>query len=60
LHIQDASLDVLQVRSAGHAGATLGTDNDVDGRAFDPSSIQVNAAVFVAYEIVRDGAQPGL
>ena len=53
LHIEDVNPDVLQSRGSGHVGgATLGTDDDVYGRAFDPSTIQVNAAVFVAYEIV--------
>lgn len=55
LHIEDVNPDSLQSRSEGHVRGAFSTD-DGDGKAFDPSSIQVNAAVFVAYEFSRDGA----
>jgi uncharacterized protein YggE len=58
LHIEDVNPDTLQGRSEGHVRGESSIDDSGDGKAFDPSSIQVNAAVFVAYELSRDGAQP--
>jgi uncharacterized protein YggE len=54
LHIEDLNpdspADVL--RSSGHyAAALVPSDYDGDVRAFDPSLIEVKAAVLVSYEI---------
>ena len=60
LHIEDVNPDTLQGRSEGHVRQESSTDDSGDGKAFDPSSIQVNAAVFVAYEFSGDGTQQAL
>ena len=50
LHIEDVNPTVLQGRE-GHVRTEPQIDDDEGTRAFDPSSISVGAAVFVAYEI---------
>lgn len=53
LHIEDVNPLTLQAGMArgGHAAGTNVTEFDGDVRAFDPSLIEVGAAVFVCYEL---------
>ena len=57
LHIEDVNPDVLQAsRGAGHLHLVGGANHEDEGNAFDPSTIQVNAAVIVAYALSQEGA----
>jgi len=62
LHIEDVNPDVLQgSRGGGHLRLAAGGANGEDeGKAFDPSTIQVNAAVIVAYALLQEDAQQAL
>ena len=55
LHIEDVNPEVPQFRGGGVAGAAAAADDDGAGRAFDPSAVQVNAAVIVAFGLVHEG-----
>jgi uncharacterized protein YggE len=57
LHIEDVNPDTMRGRSEGHVRGPSNADDIGDGHAFDPSSIQVNAAVLVAFEFSGGGAQ---
>lgn len=56
LHIEDANPDMMQSRG-GHVRQESISDDEGGGKAFDPSSIQVSAAVFVAYELSDEDVQ---
>jgi uncharacterized protein YggE len=57
LHIEDVNPEVLHGRGEGHVQQDTRPDDEADGKAFDPSSIQVNAAVIVAYGLSHVDAQ---
>jgi uncharacterized protein YggE len=57
MHIEDVNPMMLQGRE-GHVRAEPQIDDEGDGRALDPGSISVGAAVFVAYGIRADINSP--
>ncbi len=57
MHIEDVSPDDLKSRRGHGAELALGEDDGPSG-PFDPGSIEINAAVMVAFEIVRDKNGP--
>lgn len=54
MHIEDINPELVQGRGEGHSSSQAPPqDEESHGRAFDPSSIAVTAAVVVAYGMVR-------
>ncbi|MFC4309463.1 SIMPL domain-containing protein [Steroidobacter flavus] len=55
LHIEDVNPDSLELKVRGHTSRGLVGGDGGDGKAFGPSSVEVNAAVIVAFEFSSDG-----